>query len=127
MAIAKLPNLLFGKGAPLTAQDLVAVKQQVQSLPSGGVWAPADINGMYWGVVAGGQKLLLVPGQPALLPDDNARQQMSNAAAFAGFAPEYVLRLVDEIQNLQLQLQQQPMPSPGAAGGQANTPKQGPR
>lgn len=123
MPVTKLPNVLLGKNAALTGQDLTAIRQQVQSLPAGGAWAPADQYGMYWDVVGGRQQLLLVPGQPAGLPDDSARQQMSNAAAFAGFAPGYVLRLVTEIENLQQQLQQLSKGAPPASGGQASTIK----
>ena len=93
---------------------------EVRSLPGGGVWAPADHGGMYWSVVADGTKVLLVPGNPAGLPDDVARQQMINAAAFAGFSPGYVLRLIAEIENFQQQLQRHQNNLPPTTGSQTS-------
>lgn len=97
------PHIALPTDSPLTEKELTELKSAVSGLAAGGNWKPARDKVM--GVQTSAGVLILQTMQPAgAMVGTDPLMTMIRNTAFAANAPEYVKRLVAEVERLQKQL-----------------------
>jgi hypothetical protein len=97
------PHIALPTDSPLTEKELAELKNAVNGLAASGNWKPSQ--GKVMGVQTGAGVLILQTMQPsgAMVGTDPLMTMVRNTA-FAAHAPEYIKRLVAEVERLQKQL-----------------------
>ncbi|HUO06729.1 MAG TPA: hypothetical protein VM008_00205 [Phycisphaerae bacterium] len=97
------PHIALPADGPLTEKELSELKNAVAGLAAGGNWKPAQ--GKITGVQTSAGVMVLQTLQPSgSMVGADPLMAMVRHTAFAAHAPEYVKRLVAEVERLQKEL-----------------------
>jgi hypothetical protein len=97
------PHIALPADGPLTEKELSELKNAVNGLAAGGNWKPARDKVMGVQTGAGVMVLQTIQSAGSMVGADPVTNMVRHTA-FAAYAPEYVKRLVAEVERLQKQL-----------------------
>jgi hypothetical protein len=97
------PHIALPTDGPLTETELTELKNAVAGLAAGGNWKPARDKIMGVQTSAGVMVLQTVQSAGSMVGADPVTNMLRHTA-FAAYAPEYVKRLIAEVERLQKEL-----------------------